>query len=141
MQSLSHYASFLQRSTLGPAALLAAAVVTTYLLARKPRASVQPRPAAPVKSRYTAGVIRWLILGFAAISVLLAMGIDLHGLWSMLTPPANDRIRAPDQFLAPGTSAPSVMAGGRPARPWPGRAINPAGPVRSTSCLISSPHP
>lgn len=84
MQPLRQFISFLQSSNLGPAALLAAAVVTTYLLARRPRAFVQPRLASPVKSRYTAGVIRWMIIGISAIGALLAMGIDLHGLWSML---------------------------------------------------------
>lgn len=84
MQTLSQFSAFLQRSNLGPAALLVAAILTTYLIARKPRVPVQPRPVIPLKSRITAGVVRWGIIGVAGIGVLLAMGIDLHGLWSML---------------------------------------------------------
>ncbi len=84
MQILSQFSAHFQQYYLGPAALLVAAILTTYLLERKPRVPVQPRPMRPVKSRITAGVVRWIVIGIAGFGVLLAMGIDLHGLWSLL---------------------------------------------------------
>lgn len=84
MQTLSQLSSFLQHSTIGAAALLVTAVLITYLMARNPRIAVPSRATALVKSPITAGVIRWMIIGVAGIGILLAMGIDLHGLWSVL---------------------------------------------------------
>lgn len=84
MQALSQFTSSLQRFPLGPAALLVVAILTTYLLARKRRSHAPLRHLIPVRSRITVGTIRWMFIGIAVLGVLLAMGIDLRGLWSML---------------------------------------------------------
>ena len=72
--------------TLGPAALTAVAILTTALLAR-PRRS---RSSAPTLVRrrlgLPKGVARWLIIGVLMVAALLAVGIDLQGLWSTLVP-------------------------------------------------------
>lgn len=68
----------------GPAALMAATILTTVLLAR-PRRS---RAVAPTFMRrrlgLPKGVARWLVIGAVAIGAMLAVGIDLEGLWSTL---------------------------------------------------------
>ncbi|CAM2768475.1 mechanosensitive ion channel family protein [Rariglobus hedericola] len=85
MQSLSHFTSFFQGSNFGPAAILVVAILTTYLFARGPRAPTESRlTAASAKSWVTVRVIRWVVIGIAALGVLLAMGIDLKGLLSLL---------------------------------------------------------
>jgi small-conductance mechanosensitive channel len=83
MQSLSHITSFFQRSNIGPAAILVVAILTTYLFARSPRAESR-LTAAPVRSWVAVRVMRWVVIGIAALLVLLSMGIDLKGLWSLL---------------------------------------------------------
>lgn len=70
--------------TFGPAALTAAAILTTALLARSRRS----RAVAPALVRRRPGlhkgVTRWLVIGGLALAALLALGIDLQGLWSTL---------------------------------------------------------
>jgi small-conductance mechanosensitive channel len=70
--------------TLGPLALALAAVFVTALIARPRRA----RPAAPAFVRRHLGLpkgfVRWLIGGGLAAAALLAVGVDLEGLWSTL---------------------------------------------------------
>lgn len=67
----------------GPAALMSATILATVLLAR-PRhkraapAFVQRRLGLPK------GVSRWLVIGVISVAALLALGIDLQGLWSTL---------------------------------------------------------
>lgn len=71
--------------TFGPAALTVAAVLVTVLLARPRR---RPAAAAPAFARrrlgLPKGVSRWLVIGGFAVGALLALGIDLQGLWSTL---------------------------------------------------------
>jgi len=64
----------------GPAALMSVAILATVLLARPHRgpALVKRRLGLPK------GVARWLTIGALAIAALLALGIDLQGLWSTL---------------------------------------------------------
>jgi small-conductance mechanosensitive channel len=68
----------------GPLALAGVAILTTVLLARARPA----RAAAPARARrrlgLPKGVARWLAIGAAAVIALLALGIDLEGLWSTL---------------------------------------------------------
>lgn len=70
--------------TVGPAALAALTILTTTLLAR-PGCS---RSAAPAlvhrRLGLSKGVVRWLVIGGIAVAALLAVGIDLQGLWSTL---------------------------------------------------------
>lgn len=69
---------------LGPVALAAAAVLVTALAIR-PRRARDPA-AMPGRRRLglPKGVARWLVIGVLATAALLALGIDLQGLWSML---------------------------------------------------------
>ncbi len=70
--------------TFGPAALAAVVVLSTALIARLSRS----RPAAPAFVRrrlgLPQGVARWLVIAGVALTALLALGIDLQGLWSTL---------------------------------------------------------
>jgi len=64
----------------GPAALMSVTILATVLLARPRRAPTlgQRRLGLPK------GVARWLIIGALTATALLALGIDLQGLWSTL---------------------------------------------------------
>ncbi len=64
--------------------MTAAAVLAMVLIARLRRR----RAAAPAFVRrrlgLPSGVARWLVIGVATVAALLALGIDLQGLWSTL---------------------------------------------------------
>jgi small-conductance mechanosensitive channel len=66
---------------LGPLALTLFAIFLTGLIAR-PR----PSPAAPAFARrrlgLPKGVVRWLVTAGLGVAALVAVGIDLEGLWS-----------------------------------------------------------
>ena len=70
----------------GPAALAAVTVAATVLLARAGVA----KNVTPVFVRRRLGlpngVARWLVIGVLMVAALLALGIDLKGLWSILVP-------------------------------------------------------
>jgi len=70
--------------SLGPVALAAATILTTVLLAR-PGRSRCTNPA-PVRRRLglPKGVVRWLAIGGLSLAALVAIGIDLQGLWSTI---------------------------------------------------------
>ncbi len=76
--------SFPSAQALGPVALAAAAVLVTVLAVR-PRPTRDPA-AGPGRRRLglPKGVARWLVIGVLATTALLALGIDLQGLWSTL---------------------------------------------------------
>ena len=79
MTILDHLPSL---QALAPAALTAMAVLTTVLLARPARS--RPAPSALIRRRLglPKGVARWLAISALALAALLALGIDLEGLWS-----------------------------------------------------------
>lgn len=85
MTSISQF-SLPPLKTFGPAALAAITVAATALLARTggPKnvnsATVRRRLGLPK------GVARWLVIGVLTVAALLALGIDLKGLWSSLVP-------------------------------------------------------
>ena len=83
MTFLNQY-SFPSSQTLGPAALATVTILTTVLLAR-PRRSRSNAPAF-VRRRLglPKGVARWLVIGGLSLAALLALGIDLQGLWSTM---------------------------------------------------------
>jgi small-conductance mechanosensitive channel len=68
----------------GPAALMGATILATVLLAR-PREKHAVAPAF-VQRRLglPKGVARWLVIGAVSVAALLALGIDVQGLWSTL---------------------------------------------------------
>ena len=68
----------------GPAALMSAAILATVLLARPRRARAIAPALVPRRPGLPKGVARWLIMGALALAALLALGIDLQGLWSTL---------------------------------------------------------
>lgn len=76
--------SFASPQSFGPAALAVSAILATALLAR-PRRSRSATPAL-VRRRLGLpnGVVRWLVIGGVSVAALLAMGMDLQGLWSTL---------------------------------------------------------
>lgn len=68
--------------TFEPAALAAVVILATVLLARVGR-SRSPAPAfGRRRLGLPKGVARWLVLGGLSVAALLALGIDLEGLWS-----------------------------------------------------------
>lgn len=81
MTSLPSF-TFPSLPALGPAALLAAAVATAILLTRPARARIPIGPVVPRRLGVPNGVVRWLVIGALTVAALLALGIDLHGLWS-----------------------------------------------------------
>lgn len=81
MTFLDHF-SFSFPAAFGPAALMGAAVLATVLLARPRRARAAARPFAQRRLGLPKGVARWLVIGVVAVAALLALGIDLEGLWS-----------------------------------------------------------
>jgi small-conductance mechanosensitive channel len=84
MESIGQFTSVFQLSHLWSAALLVGAFVAAYLLVRRPQTNGQPPLVLTGRSRITTSVIRWMAIGVAALGGLLAIGVDLHGLWSML---------------------------------------------------------
>gem|GEM_PF-5169241 len=76
--------SFPSLETMGPAALAAAAIITTALLVRPRR--VRGPALAPARRPLVLprGVVRWFVIGGLALAALFALGIDLQGLWSTL---------------------------------------------------------
>ena len=70
--------------TYGPAALAAVVILATALLGLAGR-SRSPAPAF-VRRRLglPKGVARWLVIGGLSVAALLALGIDLQGLWSTM---------------------------------------------------------
>ncbi len=83
MTFLDHF-SFSSLESLGPVALALVAILTTALLAR-PGPSRAATPAF-VRRRLglPKGVVRWLVIGGLGLAALLAVGIDLQGLWSTI---------------------------------------------------------
>jgi small-conductance mechanosensitive channel len=77
MTFLDHL-SFPSIHKMGPTVLALAAVFTTALLAR-PRRSGTAGPRRPGSPK---GIARWLVAAALALAALLALGIDLQGLWS-----------------------------------------------------------
>jgi small-conductance mechanosensitive channel len=79
--SLSSLASF------GPAALVALTILAVVLLARYDH---RTNNVTPVFGRrrlgLPRGVARWLVIVALLVGAMLALGIDLHGLWSNLVP-------------------------------------------------------
>lgn len=70
--------------SLGPIALATATILTTILLARPRRSrSINPAPARR-RLGLPKGVIRWLAIGGISLATLVAVGIDLQGLWSTI---------------------------------------------------------
>lgn len=70
----------------GPVALAVLTIGMTLLLARVPR---RRRGVAPLIRRRLGvphGVLRWLLIGALSVVALVALGIDLQGLWSVLVP-------------------------------------------------------
>jgi small-conductance mechanosensitive channel len=74
--------TFPSLQNLGPTALAAATILATVWLARAGRS----RSAAPALVRrrlgLPKGVVRWLVISALSFAALLAIGIDLQGLWS-----------------------------------------------------------
>lgn len=70
--------------TLGPLVLALIAILTTVFITR-PRSSRPTRPAL-VRRRLglPKGVARWLVIAGLSVAALLAVGIDLEGLWSTI---------------------------------------------------------
>ena len=68
--------------SLGPAALAAAAILTTVLLSRPGRSRSATSLVVRRRLGLPKGVARWLVIGGLAVATLLALGIDLQGLWS-----------------------------------------------------------
>ena len=79
---MTFFDSFSFPPAFGPAALMSAAILATVLLARPRR----PRAIAPTlvhrRLGLPKGVARWLSIGALTVAALLALGIDLQGLWS-----------------------------------------------------------
>ena len=76
--------TFPSLQSLGPTALAATAILTTVLLAR-PGCSRSAAPKlVPRRLGLPKGVARWLVIGGLSFAALLAVGIDLQGLWSTL---------------------------------------------------------
>jgi small-conductance mechanosensitive channel len=69
---------------LGPAALVAVAVLTTALLARPGRPRLAARVSVRRRLGLPKGVARWLVIGGLGLVALLVLGIDLQGLWSTM---------------------------------------------------------
>lgn len=76
--------SFSFPASIRPALVASVAILSIVLLARPRRSPV--RRSAFVRRRLglPKGVVRWLVISAAAIVALLALGIDLEGLWSTL---------------------------------------------------------
>lgn len=68
--------------TYGPAALAAVAILATVLMARVPVSRSSAPKLVGRRLGLPKGVARWLILGGLSVAALLALGIDLQGLWS-----------------------------------------------------------
>jgi small-conductance mechanosensitive channel len=81
MTFLDHF-SFSFPTAFGTAALMGAAILTTVLLARPDRARVAAPAFVQRRLGLPKGVTRWLVIGVVAVAALLALGIDLEGLWS-----------------------------------------------------------
>jgi small-conductance mechanosensitive channel len=84
MHSLHQLASYFQPPALGASLFLAATALATLLVARRARASGGPHLAVRGRLRITVRLLRRLVVGLVALAVIIAMGVDLQGLWSML---------------------------------------------------------
>lgn len=78
--------SFSFPQTLGLTALLGAAILATAVLARPRPANGGVSASGTVRRRLglPKGVVRWLVIAGVAPVALLALGVDLRGLWSGL---------------------------------------------------------
>jgi small-conductance mechanosensitive channel len=83
MPFLDHF-SFTSSPTSGPAAFAALAILATALLALPRRPPARAPVAAGRRLGLPKGVTRWLVIGGLSLAALLALGIDLQGLWSTL---------------------------------------------------------
>lgn len=72
--------------TYGPAALAVATITATVLMARAPRRRRETSPLLGRRPRVPRGVLRWFVGGGLTLVALIALGIDLQGLWSVLVP-------------------------------------------------------
>lgn len=68
--------------TYGPAALAGAVILATVLIARVPVSRSSAPKLVGRRLGLPKGVARWLIIGGLSVAALLALGIDLQGLWS-----------------------------------------------------------
>jgi small-conductance mechanosensitive channel len=68
----------------GPAALFMVAILTAAALARPNHAGLVTPTFARPRLGLPKGVARWLIIAGVGFAALLALGIDLQGLWSTL---------------------------------------------------------
>jgi small-conductance mechanosensitive channel len=63
---------------------MGAAIIAAVLLARPRRKRALAPAIVPRRLGLPKGVMRWLVIGAVAVAALLALGIDLEGLWSTL---------------------------------------------------------
>lgn len=74
------FTSFYSMHTL----VAAAAIFTTALLARRPRVRPVATLSVPRRLGLPKGVVRWLVIAGIFFAALLALGVDLQGVWSSL---------------------------------------------------------
>ena len=70
----------------GPAALATVAVIATAVLSRTGRAHNVPPVIVRRRLALPKGVARWLAIAAVVVATMLALGVDLQGLWSNLVP-------------------------------------------------------
>lgn len=63
---------------------MGAAILTTALLARPRRWHAVTPAGVPHRLGLPKGVVRWVVFGVVTFAALLAIGVDLEGLWSTL---------------------------------------------------------
>ena len=68
----------------GHVALAGGVIFTTAFLTRSRRASFPGAELGGRRLRFPRGVLRWIIIGGITVATLLALGVDLKGLWSAL---------------------------------------------------------
>jgi small-conductance mechanosensitive channel len=67
-----------------PAALAAVVILATALLGGAGRSRIPDRSLVRRRLGLPKGVARWLVIGGLSVAALLALGIDLQGLWSTM---------------------------------------------------------
>lgn len=68
--------------TYGPAAMAAVVILATVLMARLPVSRASAPKLVGRRLGLPQGVARWLVIGGLSVAALLALGIDLQGLWA-----------------------------------------------------------
>ncbi len=84
MYFTDHIISFIQRLETGPLALFATLILSAFLIGRERRPKNSLSLRATRRRRILTKTAKWLAASVAVVCVLLSLGIDLHGLWSML---------------------------------------------------------